>query len=177
LMKSRQFKLWTEWFLFCRCLRAGQNATGFEYYRHGTISLCAAFNTKTGEVIGKTADRHTSEEFVAFLAGVIADNLSAHKTKRVEQFLSHHSNVHLHFTPNYSSWLNQVENWFSKIERDVINRGNFTSVKDLSRKIMTYIRHYNDNAKPMKWSYSDPRFTESNWLLAMSLVQATSESF
>jgi transposase len=141
---------------------------GFEYYRHGTISLYAAFNTKSGEVIGKTADRHTSEEFVAFLAGVvasqpkgreihvIADNLSAHKTKRVEQFLSHHSNVHLHFTPTYSSWLNQVENWFSKIERDVINRGNFKSVKDLNRKIMTYIRHYNDNAKPMKWSYSDP---------------------
>lgn len=141
---------------------------GFEYYRHGTISLYAAFNTKTGEVIGKTADRHTSEEFVAFLVGivasqprgreihVIADNLSAHKTKRVEQFLSHHSNVHLHFTPTYSSWLNQVENWFSKIERDVINRGIFKSVKDLSRKIMTYIRHYNDNAKPMKWSYRDP---------------------
>jgi transposase len=135
---------------------------------HGTLSLYAAFNTRTGEVIGKTVDRHTSEEFVAFLAGVvasqpqgceihvIADNLSAHKTKRVEQFLSHHSNVHLHFTPTYSSWLNQVENWFSKIERDVINRGIFKSVKDLSRKIMTYIRHYNDNAKPMKWSYRDP---------------------
>ena len=141
---------------------------GFEYYRHGTLSLYAAFNTRTGEVIGKTVDRHTSEEFVAFLAGVvasqprgreihvIADNLSAHKTKRVEQFLSHHRNVHLHFTPTYSSWLNQVENWFSKIERDVINRGIFKSVKDLSRKIMTYIRHYNDSAKPMKWSYSDP---------------------
>ena len=141
---------------------------GFEYYRHGTVSLYAALNTKTGEVIGKTADRHTSEEFVAFLTSVvatqprgreihvIADNLSAHKTKRVEQFLTHHRNVHLHFTPTYSSWLNQVENWFSKIERDVINRGIFKSVKDLSRKIMNYIRHYNDTAKPMKWSYSDP---------------------
>jgi transposase len=141
---------------------------GFEYYRHGTLSLYAAFNTRSGEVIGKTVDRHTSEEFVAFLAGVvssqpqgreihvIADNLSAHKTKRVEQFLSHHGNVHLHFTPTYSSWLNQVEHWFSKIERDVINRGIFKSKKDLSRKIMTYIRHYNDDAKPMKWSYRDP---------------------
>lgn len=87
---------------------------GFEYYRHGTISLYAALNTKSGEVIGKTADRHTSEEFVAFLAAVVAsqssgreihvvaDNLSAHKIKRVDQFLSHHRNLHLHFTPTYS---------------------------------------------------------------------------
>jgi transposase len=85
------------------------------------LSLYAAFNTKTGEVLGKTAARHTSAEFVAFLADivvnqpaakeihVIADNLSAHKTKRVTEFLDRHPNVHLHFTPTYSSWLNQVE--------------------------------------------------------------------
>jgi transposase len=156
---------------------------GFEYYRHGTLSLYAALNTKTGEVIGKTASRHTSEEFVAFLADVVAsqprgreihvivDNLSAHKTKRVEQFLSHHSNVHLHFTPTYSSWLNQVENWFSKIERDAINRGIFKSVKDLSRKIMTYIRHYNENPKPIRWSYRDPT---NRIKLATSNVTGTS---
>src|SRR5262249_47538836 len=113
---------------------------GFEYFRHGTLSLYAAFNTKTGEVLGKTAERHTSSEFVAFLTDivanqprgteihVIADNLSTHKTKLVEEFLASHSTVHLHFTPTYSSWLNQVELWFSKIERDVIARGVFTSV-------------------------------------------------
>ena len=113
---------------------------GFEYYRHGTLSLYAAFNTKTGEVLGKTAARHTSAEFVAFLADivvnqpavkeirVIADNLSAHKTKQVSEFLDRHPNVHLHFTPTYSSWLNQVELWFARIERDVIARGVFTSV-------------------------------------------------
>src|SRR5205823_1594763 len=102
---------------------------GFEYFRHGTLSLYAAFNTKTGEVLGKTAQRHTSAEFVAFLTDivvnqpcgkeihVIADNLSAHKTKQVDEFLTTHRNVHLHFTPTYSSWLNQVELWFAKIER------------------------------------------------------------
>ncbi len=91
---------------------------GFEYFRHGTLSLYAAFNTKTGEVFGKTAQRHTSAEFVAFLTDivanqpkgkeihVIADNLSAHKTKRVDAFLVEHPNVHMHFTPTYSSWLN-----------------------------------------------------------------------
>lgn len=141
---------------------------GFEYYRHGTLSLYAAFNTKTGEVLGKTAERHTSAEFVAFLTDivvnqpkgkeihVIADNLSAHKTKRVDAFLTEHRNVHLHFTPTYSSWLNQVELWFAKIERDVIARGVFTSVPDLKRKLMHYIRHYNKAPRTVKWKYFDP---------------------
>src|ERR1700756_395978 len=141
---------------------------GFEYYRHGTLSLYAAFNTKTGEVLGRTAARHTSAEFVAFLADivvnqpaakeihVIADNLSAHKTKRVTEFLDRHPNLHLHFTPTYSSWLNQVELWCAKIERDVIARGVFPSVPDLRRKIMQYIRHYNKAPKTIKWRYRDP---------------------
>ncbi len=141
---------------------------GFEYYRHGTLSLYAALNTKSGKVVGKTAARHTSQEFVAFLAQlaatqprekelhIIADNLSAHKTLRVEQFLAAHPHVHLHYTPTYSSWLNQVENWFGKIEREVIARGIFTSVKDLARKLMRYIRHYNRAPKPIKWTYRDP---------------------
>ncbi len=141
---------------------------GFEYYRHGTLSLYAAFNTKTGEVLGKTAARHTSEQFVAFLTDlvatqptgqeihVIADNLSAHKTTRVTEFLQTHSTVRLHFTPTYSSWLNQVELWFAKIERDVIARGVFTSVKDLAKKLMRYIRQYNKTPKIVKWKYGDP---------------------
>ncbi len=141
---------------------------GFEYFRHGTLSLYAAFNTRTGQVVGKTAERHTSAEFVAFLTDlvanqprgkeihVIADNLSAHKTERVREFLSAHPNVQMHFTPTYSSWLNQVELWFAKIERDVIARGVFTSVTDLRRKLMRYIRQYNKNAKPVKWKYFDP---------------------
>lgn len=141
---------------------------GFEYVRHGTLSLYAAFDTRTGEVLGKTTDRHTSQEFVAFLEDLVAhqpegqeihaivDNLSAHKTKAVSRFLEEHPQVHLHFTPTYSSWLNQVELWFSKIERDLIHRGVFTSRKDLSRKIMTYIRKYNRDPKPVKWKYDDP---------------------
>jgi transposase len=141
---------------------------GFEYYRHGTLSLYAAFNTKTGEVLGKTAARHTSAEFVAFLTDivvnqprgkeihVIADNLSAHKTGQVKDFLAAHRNVHLHFTPTYSSWLNQVELWFSKIERDVIARGVFSSVPDLKRKLMRYIHTYNQEPKTVKWKYFDP---------------------
>src|ERR1700756_3926951 len=141
---------------------------GFEYFRHGTLSLYAAFNTKTGEVLGRTAARHTSAEFVAFLTEivlnqprgkeirVIADNLSAHKTGQVEDFLDRHPKVHLHFTPTYSSWLNQVELWFAKIERDVIARGVFPSVPDLKQKLMRYIRRYNQAPKTVKWRYFDP---------------------
>jgi transposase len=82
---------------------------------------------------------HTSEAFVAFLSEIvahqpkdreihiIADNLSAHKTKRVDAFVAQHKNVKMHFTPTYSSWLNQVELWFNKVEHDVIARGVFTT--------------------------------------------------
>ena len=131
-------------------------------------SLYAAFNTKTGEVLGKTAARHTSAEFVAFLTDivvnqprgkeihVIADNLSAHKSPAGQGVPGGASNVHLHFTPTYSSWLNQVELWFGKIERDVIARGVFTSVSDLKRKLMRYIRQYNKAPRTVKWKYADP---------------------
>jgi transposase len=140
---------------------------GFEYFRHGTLSLYAALNTATGAVIGKTAARHTSAEFVAFLEEllsacpadqpihVILDNLSAHKTRRVAEFLAAHPRLQLHYTPTYSSWLNQVELWFSKIERDLIARGVFTSVADLRRQIMRYIRQYAKRAKPIRWKYTD----------------------
>ncbi len=140
---------------------------GFEYYRHGTLSLYAALDVQTGKVIGKTASRHTSAEFIDFLAEVVAtakwaseihiilDNLSAHKTKAVEAFLEANPKVRFHFTPTYSSWLNQVEIWFSKIERDVIARGVFTSVSDLARKLRKYIRAYSKSAQPFRWTYTD----------------------
>lgn len=140
---------------------------GFEYYRHGTLSLYAALEVKSGKVHGKTAARHTSEEFVDFLDQVvglckpnqeihiIVDNLSAHKTKKVYEFLDAHPTLKLHFTPTYSSWLNQVEIWFARIEREVIARGVFSSVRDLSRKLMRYIRAYSKIARPINWKYAD----------------------
>ena len=152
---------------------------GFEYRRHGTLSLYAALETATGRVHGKTTARHPSQDFVAFLEEVVAqcptdqqihiilDNLSAHKTKLVDAFLQNNSRVQLHFTPTYSSWLNQVELWFGKIERDLIARGVFTSVHDLARKIKRYLKAYSANAKPIQWKYSDPsRRVRSNELSA-----------
>src|SRR6202163_3888069 len=151
---------------------------GFEYYRHGTLSLYAALNTKTGRVHGKTSARHTSADFVDFLGEVVAqcrpkqeihiilDNLSAHKTQAVRDFLEAHPRVRLHFTPTYSSWLNQVEIWFAKIERDVIARGVFPSVPDLARKLRRYINPYSANAQPFRWKYSDVRHRIRSYDLA-----------
>src|SRR5260370_34907970 len=125
----------------------------------------ARMNAGGGVFSGHARPRHTSAEFVAVLEDLIAretpervihiicDNLSAHKTKAVCDFLVRHPKVRIHYTPTYSSWLNQVEIWFSKIQRDLIARGIFTSVKDLDRKIMRYIRFYNRKATPIKWSY------------------------
>jgi transposase len=102
--------------------------------------------------MGETVPRHSSAAFVAFLTDVVAsqlpqreihvilDNLSTHKTRAVGDFLTAHPQVHLHFTPTHSSWLDQVELWFGRIERDLLTRGIFTSVTDLARQIRRYIR-------------------------------------
>jgi transposase len=140
---------------------------GFEYQRNGTLSLYGALNVGTGRVQGMTAERHTSAMFIRFLTGleqstpkrraihIIADNLSAHKTKAVGEWLAAHPRVTMHYTPTYSSWLNQVELWFAKIERDMIARGIFTSTADLRRKLMQYIRLHNKSCQPIQWSYSN----------------------
>jgi len=140
---------------------------GFEYIRHGALSLYAALEVGTGRIEGMTAARHTSQEFVSFLDRVVAtqsprreihlivDNFSAHKTKAVTAWLAAHPRVHMHYTPTYSSWLNQVELWFSKIERECIARGIFTSTVDLRRKLMQYIRAHNKHCHPFAWTYTD----------------------
>jgi transposase len=147
------FKLWIVWTAACR-------------YRQDAPSGTDSSITGMG---------HTSTEFVAFLGEVVAsqpedqqihiilDNLSAHKTPLVSEFLEEHKNVKLHFTPTYSCWLNQVEIWFSRLERDVITRGIFTSVSDLRRKIMRYIRLYGKTAKPVRWKYADPTRRIKSW--------------
>ncbi|MEM5461958.1 IS630 family transposase [Paraburkholderia phytofirmans] len=141
---------------------------GFEYKRNGTFSLFAALNAATGEVLGKTAARHTSEQFVSFLEDVLARqsgrreihvmcaNVRSHKTELEQAYLGEHRRVHMHYTPTYSSWLNQVENSFARIQRDVTSRSVFTSIKDLDKKLMRYIRQYNKDPNPLKWTYTDP---------------------
>jgi len=113
--------------------------------------------------MGKTTPRHTSDEvnllairladddLIQKVDKLGADNLTAHKTKNVFEFLQANPTVRIHYTPTYSSWLNQVEIWFSKIQRDVIARGIFSSTTDLSRKLIRYIKQYNKTATPFRW--------------------------
>lgn len=136
-----------------------------DYKRNGTAALYAAFNTLTGKVIGKVADKTNGKEFLSFLklldrrvsAGkelhIILDNLSAHKTPAVREWLEAHPRIHLHFTPTSSSWLNAVEGWFAQLERRALYRGVFTSVPELKAELRRFIKAHNvHNAKPFKWT-------------------------
>ena len=142
---------------------------GFEYVRHGTLSLYAALEVATGRVQGKATARHTSDDFLAFMNQIVSgqrksreihivlDNFRAHKTKAVDAWLQANPHVHFHYTPTYSSWLNQVELWFAKIERDMIARGIFRSPAELRRKLMQYIRLHNKSCRPFLWRYNNPK--------------------
>lgn len=150
-------------------LRSGKpERHSVEYVRHGTVSLLAALEVQTGRVQSRCVARHTSEEFVRFLdeavvgqrrkkIHLILDNLSVHKTAAVRAWLGRHPQVQFHFTPTYSSWLNQVEIWLGMITRDCIRRGIFRSLTDLVGKIISYVRLYNRNAQPFRWTYRNPR--------------------
>ena len=141
---------------------------GLGYERHGTLSLCAALSVQTGEVQGKTPARPRRQDFVGFLGEVavtcapdqeihvVLDNLSTQRTKTVATFLDEHPNVTLHFVPTYSSWLHQVELWFSKVPRDVLSRSIFTSRADLARKLRRYIQARAKQAQPFRWKYDNP---------------------
>lgn len=140
-----------------------------EYERHGTVDLFAAFCVNNGKTIGSIEERHRAIEFISFMKKVYAnwgrrktelhvvlDNLGTHDTDKVHEWLGEHRNVHFHFTPTHASWLNQIELWFSILERQLIARGNFQSKEDLSEKIMQFIEKYNDKAKPFAWCYGQP---------------------
>src|SRR5215470_15493354 len=135
-----------------------------DYERHGTVDLFAALNTATGMVIGKTSARHAAQDFTAFLDEIdrrvepglavhlICDNLSVHKAPAVKRWLLEHPRFQLHFTPTYSSWLNQVERWFAELQRRRLDRGSFCSLDELTCALEQWITFWNANAKPFKWT-------------------------
>jgi len=136
------------------------------YKRHGTTCLLAALAVHDGNLDGRLVERHTHKEFLAFLKHlyrkhprrqlhVILDNFSAHKHSKVVEWVGKRRRLTLHFTPTYSSWLNQVEIWFSIFSRDVLRGGVWHSKQALIKQIMKYIKHYNaDRAKPFNWTYT-----------------------
>lgn len=143
-----------------------------DYFRHGTTTLFAAMNVKTGEVFAQCKPRHRQKEFLEFLrhierttpAGlsihVVADNYATHKTSAVRQWLLRHPRWQLHFIPTHSSWLNQVERFFAKITLEVIRRGSFTSVPNLRKAILDYIGTHNKDPKPFVWTATAERIFE-----------------
>ena len=137
----------------------------FEYRRHGTAVLFAGLDVHRGDVAGWVTDSTRSENFVDFLADLVAqtpdgldlhcivDNLATHSTDGVARFLEANPHVHLHFTPTYASWLNQVELFFSILERRLLRRGEFASVDELAERVMAFIKDYNRRAAPFRWTY------------------------
>ena len=135
-----------------------------DYFRHGTATLFAALDVASGAVLTDCKPRHRHQEFLAFLrkidknvpaqldVHVIADNYGPHKHPKVWQWLAKHPRFTMHFTPTYSSWLNQVERWFAHISEKAIRRGSFTSTKELVAKIEAFVDNYNEQARPFVWT-------------------------
>ena len=137
-----------------------------DYLRHGTTTLFAAFDVASGKVISQCKNRHRHQEFLQFLrhidvsvpseldVHIVMDNYATHKQQNVRLWFAKHPRFQVHFTPTYSSWLNQVETWFGIITRKVIRRGSFINVKQLIAKIDAFVKAYNENSTPFAWTAS-----------------------
>src|SRR5436190_4128334 len=135
-----------------------------DYYRHGTTTLFAALNVLDGAVIAQCKPRHRHQEFLAFLRHIeanvpaqldihlVVDNYATHKHPKVRAWLARRPRWHIHFTPTYASWLNQVERFFALITQRAIRRGSFESTADLVKKIDRYIHTHNANSQPFVWT-------------------------
>ena len=136
-----------------------------DYKRNGTIDLFAAMNVATGEVLTDLRKGHTGADVLRFFkqidasvprglgVHVVLDNLSAHSTPEIAQWLSHKDRRrwHLHYTPTSSSWVNLIERWFKELTDKRLRRGTFTSVADLIAAITTWADHWNTNPTPFIW--------------------------
>jgi len=135
-----------------------------DYRRHGTTTLFAALDTANGKVLAQCRKRHRHQEYLDFLreieknvpknleVHIIVDNYGTHKHPRVKRWFAARPRFHVHFTPTYASWLNQVEIWFNRITQQAIRRGTFRSVKELVEKIDHYVQNSNHQARPFVWT-------------------------
>ncbi len=135
-----------------------------DYVRHGTTTLFAALDLASGDVLTQCKPRHRHQEFLQFLRHIeasvpddlevhlIVDNYCTHKHAKVKRWLAARPRFHVHYTPTYASWLNQVEIWFNIITQRAIRRGTFKSVRDLVAKIEDFVRHYKRHCRPFTWT-------------------------
>ena len=144
-----------------------------DYVRHGTTSLFAAMNIADGTVISSTHRRHRAVEFRKFLAKidsevpdelavhVVCDNYATHKSPTITRWLEAHPRFTMHFTPTYSSWLNQVERLFAEVTRDLLQRSDHRSVQALETDLRNWVAAWNDNPKPFIWTKTAEQILES----------------
>jgi transposase len=135
-----------------------------DYVRHGTTSLFAALDVKSGSVIAEHHRRHRHQEFLRFLKTIdtavpaefdlylVCDNYATHKTPEVKKWLLRHPRFHLHFTPTSASWLNLVERWFAELTNRKLRRSTHRSVTDLERDVRAWINAWNEDPKPFVWT-------------------------
>lgn len=138
----------------------------FEYIRHSTASLMAAFEVHTGDVYAEVIQKNDSMTFCNFLAEietqvpkgkkihVVLDNGSSHTSKETKRWLKKHKRFVVHYTPPHASWVNQVELFFSILTRKLLKNNSFATRDDLVTKIINWINDYNKTAKPFQWTYS-----------------------
>jgi transposase len=144
-----------------------------DYMRHGTTSLFAALDAKTGTIIGQMHRRHRSTEFRAFLdtleknvpaeldVHLILDNYGTHKTELIRNWLAKRPRFHLHFTPTSASWLNLVERWFATLTEKQLRRGVHRSTRELEQAIRSYIDQNNHAPKPLIWHKNADQILDS----------------
>jgi hypothetical protein len=170
----------------------GRALTGesHDYKRHGTTTLFAALEVATGRIIAAHSKRRRRVEFLGFMNSVVAafpgrelhvivDNLNTHKKN--ERWLRKHPNVHFHFTPTRSSWLNQVEIWFSILQGQSLSGASFTAVEQLQEHIDAFIAAYNETAEPFAWTkkkvyqrwFKNRRITQGDLEKSISLLIET----
>jgi len=148
-------------------LKKGRAATmTHDHKRHGTTTLFAALDVKSGLVIGDCMQRHRAKEFLTFLRRIdravqkprdihiVLDNYATHKTPEVQAWLEKHPRFKLHFTPTSASWMNLVERFFAEITTKRIRRGSYDSVDDLEEAIYDYLLQHNAKPTPFVWSKS-----------------------
>ena len=144
-----------------------------DYVRHGTTSLFAALDTKTGQILAACQPRQRSAEFRKFLDHIeanvppdldvhlVLDNSSTHKSPPIQRWLARHPHYHLHFTPTSASWLNQVERWFAALTEKQLRRGVHRSTRALEEAIYRYVDISNRELKPFVWTKSADQILES----------------
>lgn len=135
-----------------------------DYKRHGTTTLFAALDIASGNVLTQCKAKHRHQKFLQFLRHIdsnvpkrldihlVVDNYGTHKHEKIRKWLAARPRYHIHYTPTYSSWINQVEIWFNIVTQKAIRRGTFRSVKDLVNNINQFVNQYNKNSSPFSWT-------------------------